>query len=246
MPAVPASTRNLLDPRRFALRFGTCPACGPSLLVKLSDRPAGVRCLRCRTSLTSAALLATLRREQPDLGGCHVYELSSRGVIFRYLKRHAGRLSFSEYIDGAAPGTMQRGVRCEDVQALTWPDASFDVCTSTEVFEHVPDDLQGFREVLRVLKPGGLLTFTVPLDPRAATRERARWVAGRLEHLLPPEYHTDKLRGAGKVLAYRNYGVDILDRLRTAGFAAPALHRFPEDASWFGFSRHAVSARKPA
>ena len=173
-----ASGLRLLDLRQFALARGACPVCGPTLLVKLRDRPAGVRCLRCRTGLTSAALIAAVKRSVPDLGSRHVYELSSRGAVFRYLKAHAGRLTYSEYFDGATPGETRHGVRCEDVQALTWPDDCFDVCTSTEVFEHVPDDLKGFREVYRVLKPGGFLAFTVPLNPNGATRERARLVDG--------------------------------------------------------------------
>ena len=42
-------------------------------------------------------------------------------------------------------------------------DASFDLCTSTEVFEHMPDDLNGFSEIRRVLRPGGRFVFTVLL-----------------------------------------------------------------------------------
>ncbi|MGE5625558.1 MAG: class I SAM-dependent methyltransferase [Bacillota bacterium] len=235
----------LLDLSQFALARGRCPVCGPTLLVKLKDRPAGVRCLRCRTGLTSAALIAAVKREVPDLRTRHVYELSSRGAVFRYLRDHAGRLSYSEYFDGAARGETRRGVRCEDVQSLTWPDASFDVCTSTEVFEHVPNDRRGFREIWRVLKPGGLLAFTVPLNLNARTRERARFAQGKLEHLLPPEYHGDHLRGAGRVLAFRNYGTDIVERLREAGFADAVFRRFPSHDGWFGFHRHAVTAHKP-
>jgi len=235
----------LLDLREFALGRGRCPVCGPTLLVKLRNRPAGVHCLRCRTGLTSAALIAAVKRAVPALASRHVYELSSHGAVFRYLRRHAGRLTYSEYFDGAAPGETIHGLRCEDVQALTWGDASFDVCTSTEVFEHVPDDLQGFRELWRVLKPGGLLAFTVPLNLDQPTRERARLAGGKLEHLLPPEYHDDHLRGAGKVLAFRNYGSDILERLRQAGFEDAALRRFPSHDGWFSYVSHAITARKP-
>lgn len=32
----------------------------------------------------------------------------------------------------------EMGVRCEDVQHLTFASASFDLCISTEMFEHVP------------------------------------------------------------------------------------------------------------
>jgi SAM-dependent methyltransferase len=234
----------LFRPDEFGLGSGRCPACGSTLLIRLWRRPAGVRCLRCRMGLVSATLIAVLHEQMPDLKGRAVYELSSRGAVVRYLRRSGVRLTLSEYLDGVAAGESRGGVRLEDVQALTWPDAHFDVCTSTEVFEHVPDDRRAFRELLRVLKPGGLLVFTVPLAPASATRERARLRDGQIEHLLPPEYHGDHLRGF-KVLVYRDYGTDILQRLAEAGFTAATLHRFPTDASWFGFSRQAVSARKP-
>ena len=52
---------------------------------------------------------------------------------------------------------------CQDVQHLTFDDAEFDICTSTEVFEHVPDDIKGFKEIYRVLKDDGVFIFTVPI-----------------------------------------------------------------------------------
>ncbi len=44
-----------------------------------------------------------------------------------------------------------------DVMHLSLPDNSFDVVTALGVFYHknVTDDLQGFKEIFRVLKPGG-------------------------------------------------------------------------------------------
>src|SRR5690348_18431315 len=101
----------MLDLRQFALAGGECPVCGPTLLVKLAGRPVGVRCLRCRAGLTSLALIAAVKRETPDLRARHVYELSSRGAVFRYLQKRAGRLTYSEYFDGAAPGETLHGLR---------------------------------------------------------------------------------------------------------------------------------------
>ena len=154
-------------------------------------------------------------------GSAAVYELSSAGALARYLRRRFDRPYFSEYFDRVAPGEICHGVPCQDVQQLLLPDDSFDLVTSTEVFEHVPDDRRGFSEIHRVLRPGGRFIFTVPLLDGEETLERAvLGESGAITHLTPPEYHSDRIRGGGRVLAFRTYGRDICARLATAGFQA--------------------------
>jgi MPBQ/MSBQ methyltransferase len=45
----------------------------------------------------------------------------------------------------------------DDAMALSFPDASFDVVWSIEAGPHMPDKAQFAKELLRVLKPGGIL-----------------------------------------------------------------------------------------
>ncbi|MGH7731856.1 MAG: class I SAM-dependent methyltransferase, partial [Candidatus Eiseniibacteriota bacterium] len=108
------------------------------------------------------------------------------------LRRRYRALTLSEYFDDIRPGDWKGGVQCQDVQRLTYPDDSFDLVTSTEVFEHVPDDGRAFAEVHRVLRPGGFLVFTVPLMDTTPTLERARIERGAIVHLVAPEYHGDR------------------------------------------------------
>jgi SAM-dependent methyltransferase len=221
----------LVEPRALTLRPFRCPGCGPSILVQLAPHTLGIRCLRCGASAITLSLMAVLVEARPGLEDEAVYELSARGPLHAFLKRRVQQLTCSEYLDDVPTGARRGSVLCQDVQRLTFPDASFDICTSTEVFEHVADDRQGFREVRRVLKPGGLLVFTVPLTREPETIERARLDGERLVHLLPPEYHSDRLRGRQQVLAFRTYGLDIVDRLRQCGFAHATIdwraeHRF--------------------
>jgi ubiquinone/menaquinone biosynthesis C-methylase UbiE len=42
-----------------------------------------------------------------------------------------------------------------DIVEISFQDSSFDVILCCHVLEHVPDDQQALRELLRILKPGG-------------------------------------------------------------------------------------------
>jgi SAM-dependent methyltransferase len=128
---------------------------------------------------------------------------------------------------------MHAGIRCEDVQDLSYADESFDLVTHTEVLEHVPDDARAFAELHRVLRPGGTLLFTVPLYGGYPTIERARLREGEVEHLMEPAYHIDPLRGAG-ILAFRDYGLDIVERLRAAGFIEASIVAPRRAIPWLG------------
>ena len=176
------------------------------------------------------------------LGSVQAYELSTRGALLNYLRRHCRSVATSEYLDGVVPGETRGGIRCEDVQRLSFADASFDLCTSTEVFEHVPDDRAGLRELHRVLKPRGHLLFTVPLTGNQVTLERARLDDGRIVHMQPPTFHGDRLGGPGSVLVYRDYGQDILERVRECGFDHVRLWT-PQHA-FMGHTRGVIVARK--
>lgn len=232
------------EPLQMGVALQSCPICGCPILFRLSRRDIGIRCIRCRASSVHMALAAAIHAEMLDLQTARAYELSSRGPIVNYLRQAAAELVVSEYFDDAAPGDSVNGVRCENVEALTFPDNSFDLCTSTDVFEHVADDMAGFREVYRVLRGGrGKAIFTVPLSMNQPTIERAKQTDRGVQHLLEPEYHHDLQRGIGKVLAFRNYGPDIVQRLQAAGFSRAYLSQDFEKR-FMGFGRVVVVAEK--
>lgn len=238
-----AVSRKLFRLDSFRIWFAQCSMCGPTLLVKLAETPIGVRCTRCRGSAIHMSIVNALKTLKLKLAQKAVYEMSSRGPLFDYMKRTAGHFTFSEFYDDVAPGEYKGEIQCQDVQRLTFADNSFDLCTSTEVFEHVPDDHAGFREVLRVLRPDGQFVFTVPLTESAVTVERAVVLDGNIKHLMSPEYHGDTIRGFGNVLCFRNYGLDILERLRSAGFRQAKLVT-PVRGEWWGLGVTVVVAGK--
>lgn len=216
-----------------------CAVCGFAWIARLAGDELGVRCPRCGASAVSQSLAAIVRRELPHLAGVHAYEMSAQGAFVAFLRREAAALTTSELLDGVAPGAQRDGVLCQNVERLTFADASFDLCTSSEVFEHVEDDAAGFRELHRVLRPGGRLIFSVPLHDAAQTRERFASHDGQRVAVLPLAYHADRYRGA-TVLVQRDYAHDIVERLRSAGFGEARIVMPAQRL--FGYARPIVVA----
>ena len=232
-----------LRPRDFAIARLRCAFCGPSVALRLRNDDTGVRCVRCGATAVHQALGRALHKHVGALADKDVCELSARGPLVRFLRRHVRSLALSEYFADVPPGSARAGVRCEDVLRLTYATASFDLVTHTEVLEHVSDDRRAFAELHRVLRDGGLMLFTVPLRD-GATLERARLGDREVEHLLPPMYHGDPVCGGAPILAFRDYGGDIVERLLAAGFGAAWIEAAAPAAVPFGFDRAVLCARK--
>ncbi len=75
-------------------------------------------------------------------------------------ERHAR----AQGLSGEGPGRVKSEV--QDGRALTYADDTFDAVFSVSVLEHIPDagDIAALRELVRVVKPGGLVVVTTPYD----------------------------------------------------------------------------------
>jgi SAM-dependent methyltransferase len=180
-----------------------------------------------------APSLAALVGEEPlrSMDVAEINTIGSMGSMHAYLAR-LPRLAFSAYRGPERLGEMIDGARNEDVCHLTHPDASFDLVLSSDTLEHVPDFRAALRETRRVLRAGGRHVFTVPIvASRAVTEARATLDAdGGVVHRLPPIYHG---RGAGPyrhlpvgddLLAFTEFGRDLVDHMREAGFEPEVFH----------------------
>lgn len=234
---------DIVDFKFLKFKISKCPLHGKSIFVKLDNTMLGVRCVICGAAPIATSIANVLIKNEPDFKKKKIYELAARGAFFEFLNNNVEDLVFSEYLDDVPAGESIKGVLCQDVQHLTFDDATFDICTSTEVFEHVPDDLKGFKEIFRVLKNNGVFIFTVPLHNAVMTVPRVLVEEGEIVYLLEPEYHDDSIRGVGKVLVYRDYGRDIVDKLLSAGFTTVDIVE-ESDCAGFGFRKDVIVARK--
>ena len=54
----------------------------------------------------------------------------------------------------------------QNLEKLTYEDESFDVVITQDVFEHINEPFQAFKEIARVLKPGGGISLRCLLISR--------------------------------------------------------------------------------
>lgn len=81
----------------------------------------------------------------------------------------------------------------EDIQNLSFPDATYDLILCNHVIEHVPDDDKALKEIGRILKPKGKAIITIPGNYKRA--------------VTVPFKH---LRYNGH---YRDYGLDVIKKM---------------------------------
>lgn len=155
-----------------------------------------------------------------DIGcgfGRHSYEALRRGATVV-----ASDYSLAELVDvdrtiaamdagGELPEGVAGGSCNADVTRLPYPDGAFDRVIASEVLEHVDDDDAALSELVRVLRPGGVLAATVP----ATLPEKVCWS-------ISDEYHAPKAVG-GHVRIYRRG--ELVERMEAAGLVITDQHR---------------------
>lgn len=160
-------------------------------------------------------------------GDSRVYLTEALTPIAGHLKTRYPGLTSSEYLAGVETGTVVqlhgKSIRNEDVTRLTFADQSFDTVLCFDVLEHVPDYRAAISEFHRVLDWGGHLILTAPFSFQQETVVRAILEPdGEVKHLVEPCYHGDPLSDEG-VLAYYDFGMELLDELKAAGFGQNSL-----------------------
>ncbi|HWM24524.1 MAG TPA: class I SAM-dependent methyltransferase [Chthoniobacterales bacterium] len=133
-----------------------------------------------------------------------------RGPSRRLVAEAPGYLP-SYYLAEVPAGESVNGVRCENLENLSFDDKSIDLHVTQDVFEHLFDPAAAFREIARTLRPGGAHVFTTPLENKGAATEfcARRMPDGQVLQLIEPaEYHGNPVSSAGSLLTVR-WGYDI-------------------------------------
>ena len=176
-------------------------------------------CDQCGSIPRERAVMYCIEKFFPEWRERVIHESSPvfRGTSLR-LKSEAKEYCPTQYFPGIERGIVYRGFRNEDLEQLTFADQSIDLHVSQDVFEHIFDPAQAFREIARTLKPGGAHIFTTPLVNKISPTQ---WCARRgpdaeIEHLIdPPEYHGNPVSAEGSLVTV-HWGYDIVKYIHDA------------------------------
>jgi SAM-dependent methyltransferase len=148
--------------------------------------------------------------------GRHAFEAARQGATVFALDYAADEVATTRNMFGAMVEAKEitekafGGVLRGDATKLPFEDNTFDCVVTSEVLEHIQDDVNVISELHRVLKPGGSLGVTVPT-----------WWPEKLNWMLSDEYHAPKSVG-GHVRIYS--ATELKAKLRSAGFEVTDSH----------------------
>lgn len=194
---------------------GWCPLCERNVI--FSSKSKWLRdfflCSSCGSIPRERALFTVIREQFPNYRHLCLHESSpaSRGASLK-LKMECANYSASQYYPCIPHGSIDptTGFRCENLEKLTFPDNSFDILVTQDVMEHIFDYEKAFREIARVLKPGGAHIFSVPIVNKSNQSERwaSRTEAGEVVYHREPEYHGNPVDDKGSLVTM-HWGYDI-------------------------------------
>ena len=151
-------------------------------------------------SLERHRLLALCERAHGIFAGKDVLDFAAKGQTPQHIVDATRSYATADLYD-------RRADHREDIERLSFADASFDVVLCSHVLEHV-DDRKALGELRRILRPDGRLVLMIPIIEgwdRTYENPDVSDARGRLLHF-------------GQANHVRYYGRDVRDRVREAGF----------------------------
>ncbi len=238
--------------------FGKCNVCGRVTLFLCYD-PEGIRgsmtCLFCHSISrhrhvakviinTFLSSNGSLNENKDKLSNLTIYEASAYGPINRVLS-NLPKYICSEYFDNVVPGAKNSdGVLCEDLQSLSFPDNSFDLIITQDVFEHIRNPDLAWNEIKRVLKPDGYHIFTIPFYFDRNTFNRIDVSSNEDIFIVPPMYHGDQLRNEG-IVVYNDFGIDLFQYLESLGLPTEVFfNKYSDEYAYSIYESYVLRSQK--
>lgn len=121
------------------------------------------QCPACRSAdLTRLMMLYLKNVAGVGVKPLRILHIAPDFGLYLWLKRHKQVDYVASDLDLARYRHIER-IQKADITAMPFKDGDFDIVICSHVLEHIPDDRKAMREILRVLKPGGVAMLMVPL-----------------------------------------------------------------------------------
>jgi SAM-dependent methyltransferase len=195
------------------IHWGYCPICETQVVFnkKSSWLRDNYFCSRCHSIPRQRAIVTALNLFYPEWKTLKIHESSASGPASEFIAKNCPGYTLSHFFPDVPLGELKYGIRCENLEKMTFADESFDLIITQDVFEHVMGPAAAFKEIARVLKPGGAHVFTMPWYPKLKqTLQRAKLVDGKVEFLEEPVYHGNPIDAEGSLVTY-DWGIDFTD-----------------------------------
>ncbi|MGO1003499.1 class I SAM-dependent methyltransferase [Lysobacter sp. CA196] len=199
---------------------GLCPTCGESVVFSATHEwlRDSYLCESCGSIPRERALMYVIDTLYPQWREMRIHESSpaGRGASLK-LQTECRDYIPTQFFPGVVAGEFVSGVRCENMEKLSFADESIDLHISQDVMEHVFDPAGAFYEVARTLRPGGAHIFTVPLVHRNYPSERRASLNGdgSIEYLREAQYHGNPVSEDGALVTV-DWGYDICRYIHAA------------------------------
>jgi SAM-dependent methyltransferase len=197
---------------------GYCPICEKSVTFYCSSNKSFrdyLFCSGCGSIPRERALMKVIQDLYPNFMDLDIHESSpgARGASIK-LYNKCKNYTASQYYSHIPLGHIhpKSGYRSENLENLTFADNCFDIFITQDVMEHIFNPEMAFKEIARVLKPGGAHIFTVPLVRQSSKSVRCaqRTQKGNVIFLREPEYHGNPVNKSG-ALVTMEWGRDIAE-----------------------------------
>jgi len=209
--------------------IGWCTVCSSrTLFVEFEDWLRDhYKCIRCGSIPRNRALIQILATHFPEYGTYRIHESSPSGPASEKIARDCSGYVPTQLFPDIPYGEYSYGVRCENLERMTFPDSCFDLVITQDVFEHVMNPDRAFADIARTLRPGGAHVFTVPLFEHKHSLVRAEEINGKIIHHEKPEYHGNPVDEKG-ALVVREWGEDIVDYIYQSSGMSTTVYRLQD------------------